>query len=501
MDSSEEIAELCSRLDNLPLAVELAAARAKALSPVQIVDRLSQRLDLFKGARDVDPRQQTLRATIDWSYELLADDERELLARLSVFAGGFTGEAVASVCLDGDETRALALIGRLVESSLVVAEGERVAMRYRLLETIRAYAAERLEASGMVDVFRRRHASHVLELARQVLPAERRNPEALAVLDAEHGNLDEAVQWAVGSDAELAVGLVAELWPYWLVRGYRRQGLKWAEAALNGAAREASPTRAGALAGAALLARLSGDFNRARPLAEEGAAIGGASGAPRAVCVSLNVLITVEGQVGDYERARARCEESIAVARSMGSDQLETFALFLLAEAALHAGRYDDARDAGGRALELFRGIDDRDGLALALARLGMTEVHEARYEQALTYVVEALEYAEALGTAETGAWCCEALAVVAAGRGEAVPAARLLGAAEVFRQAVGGIIQPAEAAARDLALAPIRRTLGADELELALESGRQLGLGDALAEARRLASSAAARSAAPPPM
>jgi non-specific serine/threonine protein kinase len=295
---------------------------------------------------------------------------------------------------------------------------------------------------------------------------------------------------------------VAELWPYWLVRGYRRQGLEWAEAALNSAAREASPTRAGALAGAALLARLSGDFNRARPLAEEGVAIGGASGAQRAVCVSLNVLITVEGQAGDYERARARCEESIAVARSMGSEQLEAFALFLLAEAALHMARYDDARDAGGTALELFRAIDDRDGLALTLARLGMTDVHDGRHEQALTYVVESLEYAEALGTAETGAWCCEALAVVAAVRGEAVPAARLLGAAEIFRQTVGGIVQPAEAGARDLALAAIRATLGADELEVALESGRQLDLGDALVEAQRLAASAATvRSAAPPPM
>ncbi|MDQ3672595.1 MAG: hypothetical protein M3364_09220 [Actinomycetota bacterium] len=224
------VARICRELDGLPLAIELAAARAKVLSVDEIAARLDDRFRLLRSWRRIaDPRHQTLRATIDWSYELLADDERELLARLSVFAGGFTLDSVAAVCLDGDPDRSLELVGRLVESSLVVAGALDGATRYRLLETIREYASDRLDASGAEGDLHRSHAEHFLEVAGSVqidtTPLAKR--DALAILDRERDNLHAALQWSLASSSDLALPLAVGLWRYWLIRGYRRQGLAW----------------------------------------------------------------------------------------------------------------------------------------------------------------------------------------------------------------------------------------------------------------------------------
>jgi len=487
------VARICRELDGLPLAIELAAARARVLSIDEIAARLGDRFRFLRSWRRLaDPRHQTLRAAIDWSYELLSEDERALLGCLSVFVGGFSLAAVAAVCLDGDDARALELIHSLVESSLVVAEDRRGATRYRLLETIREYAGERLDRSGAAESVRRSHAEHFLELARRTRPdgedVASRKQEGLAALDTERDNLHAAVQRTLATKSGLALRLTAELWHYWLVRGYRRQGLLWLEEALALAANDASPARAEAVAGAALLARLTGDFARAQTLAQEGIAVGRATGALQPVTTSLNVLITLAGRDGDYDRARAHCDESIAVARSMGNRRIEAIALFILAETALHGRRYADARDAAGRALELSRAIDDPEVMALALARLGMADVHEGRLEEASGHLGEALEYVESLGFPEIGAWCCEGLAVVAAASGDSIRAARLLGAAEALRRQGGGVVQPAEAAAREEALVEIRSALRDEEVEAALEAGRRLDLDEAVAEAAGIA-------------
>ena len=478
------VARICRELDGLPLAIELAAARAKALSVDDIAGRLDDRFRFLRSWRRLAaPRQQTLRATIDWSYELLEANERELLAGLSVFAGGFTLDSVAAICTDGDRARAEELVSRLVESSLVVAGTRNGATRYRLLETIREYAAERLTSTA-TDELHRSHAEHFLELAQHARtedPVGKR--EALELLDRERDNMHAAMRWALAAGSDLAVPLAAALWRYWLIRGHRRQGLDWLEQALALPAGTPSPPRAIALAGAALLARLLGDFTRAEPLAHEGVALGRQVGPPRALTASLNVLTTLAAAAGDFDRARGHCDESVAVARAAGDVRLEALALFILAEGSLHGGRYADVRDVGGRALGLARTAGDTEVIAIVLARLGIAAAHERRLDEASEHLTEAVEHARALGFPETAAWCCEGLALVAAERGDVVRAARLLGAGESLRRAGGGVVQPAEAAAREAAVATIHRALPLEQVQAALEAGRGLSLDDAATE------------------
>ena len=226
--------------------------------------------------------------------------------------------------------------------------------------------------------------------------------EALATLDLERDNLQAAMRWAVAARSELALPLAATLWRYWLIRGERRQGLSWLEQALDLPGQDPSPTRSVALAGAALLARLLGDVAVAERRAREGVTLGRSVGPPRALIVSLNVLVTLAARAGDLDRARARCEEAVAVARAAGDERLEALALFMLAEGLLHAGRYAEVGGTGDRALALARSAGDDEVVSLVLARLGIAAVHEDRLQDASAHLIEALEHARRLGFPET---------------------------------------------------------------------------------------------------
>ena len=488
------VARICRELDGLPLAIELAAARAKALSPDEIAVRLDDRFRFLRSwDRLGDPRHQTLRTTIDWSYDLLSNEERALLGELSVFSAGFSLAAVAAICLDGDETRALELVQQLVASSLVDAQDLKGATRYALLDTIRQYAADRLEEGAAADEIRRRHAEHFLDVARQAGPdyvrfAPEEQRAGLAILDAERDNMHAAIEWAVANDPDLALPLAVELRHYWLIRGYLRQGLNWLDEALACAPPDPSSIRVQGLAAAALLARLAGEFERAHSFAEEGIAIAHENGSDRAVVTCLNVLTTLAGLAGDYERARTHCDEAVSLARKLGSTRLEAIALFILAEAALHTRRYGELRKMGGRSLELSRAIDDQEGMALALCGLGTGAAHESRLEEAWSQLGEALEYANSLGFRGLAAGCCYGLAVVAAGWNDPVRGARLVGAADELKRASGTLLLPAVAEARDDALAAIGATLVGDELAAAREDGRRLRMDEVLTEMRSLA-------------
>jgi predicted ATPase/DNA-binding SARP family transcriptional activator len=485
------VARICRELDGLPLAVELAAAHARALSVGEIAAHLGDRFRFLRSwRRMVDPRHQTLRATIDWSYDLLGEDERTLLRRLAVFAGGFTLESAAAVCSVGDGERALHLVERLVGSSVVVADGLDGLPKYRLLETIREYAAERLDEAGEGEPFRQAHAAWFLGVVRHATAdyvrfEPRRQREGLVALDAERDNLHAALQWALNAGSDLALPLAAQLRHYWIVRGYVRPGLGWLVRALEVSEPRATETRAAGLAGAALLARLAGDFRQAEALAAEGLVVSRAVGASRYEVTCLNVLTTLAGLAGDFERARTHADEAVGVARTLDSPRLEGMALFILAEAALQAQRYADVAEAGGRALELARAADDRESMALVLSRLGVALAHEGRLDEAATSLGEALEHASALGFEGAAATCCDGLALVAARLGETTRAARLLGAGESLRRAGGGLLLPSEAAAREQALTTVRATLPGDELEPALEAGRRMSLAEALEEAQ----------------
>jgi predicted ATPase len=480
------IGRICRELDGLPLAIELAAARAKVLSVDDIAGRLDDRLRFLRSSRRlVAPRHQTLRATIDWSYEALVSDERDLLAGLSVFSGGFTLASVAAICLDGDPARADELVSRLVDHSLVIARPRSGAARYEQLQTIREYAAERLVSSGRGEGLRRAHASYFLDFAEHTWTEELGGKaQALALFDRERDNLSSAMRWALDVRSDMALPMAAALWRYWLVRGDRRQGLEWLERALGLPTTGAGQPRAIALAGAALLARLLGDFTRAETWAREGVSMGRAVGLPQALTVSLNVLTTLAARAGDFERADRHCRESVSVAREAGDPRLEAMALFILSEGLLHARRYAEVRKVGGRALVLARAAGDPEVIAIVLARLGIAAAHDRRLAEAAADLVEAMQHARDLGFPDTAAWCCEGLAVVAAERGDFLRAARLLGAGESLRRSGGSVVQPAEAMAREATLSALRRAVPEEDLQVAIEGGRGLGLDAATAEA-----------------
>src|SRR5918998_4342554 len=275
------VAQICYRLDGIPLAIELAAARAKVLSVEQIADRLDDSFGLLSaGGRATRPRQHTLHATMDWSHELLGREERILFRRLAVFSGGFSFEAAESVCIGEDVERdeVLGLLSRLVDKSLVVARAERGETRYRLLETIRQYGREKLEESGEEAEVGQRHAGYCLGFAEE---AERElgGPDQarwLTRLEAEHDNLRAALSWSLGEvgDAGLGARLTAALWSFWSTRGYVNEGRKWLESAISRSehAVTAPPTlaRAKALNGAGVLAMVQDEVGAAKVHIEEG---------------------------------------------------------------------------------------------------------------------------------------------------------------------------------------------------------------------------------------
>ena len=307
-ENAPALAEICARLDGLPLAIELAAARVRMLPPQKMLERLGDRLRLLKGgARDLPTRQQTLRGAIDWSYELLEEYEKTLFGRLSVFAGGRTLEAIETVCDPEGDLDALEGIESLLEKSLLrQEEGPGGEPRYVMLEIVHEYAREKLEESGEAEEARRRHAEFFLGLAEET-ETEMRGPEQATWLDrleAEHDNLRGALSWALERGGpELGLHLAVAFWWFWEARGYFDEGRRWLEQALAKGSR-ASSARAKALDGVGWLAFNLGDIDRAVAAAEEGLKLRAQVELEASAAASLLRILGIAAEIrGDYERA------------------------------------------------------------------------------------------------------------------------------------------------------------------------------------------------------
>ena len=464
---ADSVAELCARLDNLPLAVELAAARTGLLAPAEILSRLGGRLDKLKGGRDADPRQQTLRDTIAWSHDLLDRPERELFARLAVFTGGGTVEAVEAVC-EAD----LDVLTSLLDKSLVRRSGERVWM----LETIREFASEQLSASPDADDLRDRHASYYLALA-ESSDSELRGPgqaEALRRLASEREDLRVAFERLLERDPSAALRLVAALWVFWFMTGHFREGRELLAAALDRARPEPTEAKASALVGAGLLAAEQGEHGESRRLLEDGLADARAVGSAPMEANALSLLSFYDAfgrdeqirlgeeaithartsgdrwllglvtgnhgvlmaKLGEIEKAIELTDEAYRLCRGVGDVSLSALWLSNLAASALQGGNTAEARRRLDESLELTRLIDDTRGTGQALARFGWVELLEGDLEHAFSCFEEAAAIARRLGVRWLGAEAIWGFAQVAAAGGDADRAARLAGAA---RLAFGG--------------------------------------------------------------
>jgi predicted ATPase len=392
----DEIADLCRHLDDLPLALELAAARTAVLSPAQIAERLSQRLDLFKGTRDADPRQRTLRATIEWSYELLDEPERHLFACLSVFAGGCTFEAAEEIAGAGVDT-----LQSLVDKSLV----RRTGGRFWMLETIGELARERLASSGDADELSHRHAEWFLALAETAEPflTGAEQPVWLQRLEDDHDNLRMSLDWSLEQEPDLGVRLAGALWLFWYTRGHVSEARRWLRRALDACPDEPSAQRAKVLGGAGYLAAEQGDLDEALGMLEENLSyskdVGATAAAASTAAVLCGVRADAQGSGADPRPVLALGEEAVALAREAGDDFVLALALNNLGSATMSLLGDDERATAYfEESLELRRRIGDPSRVALSLINVAGMAFVKGDVGRAAALWAEAAEIAAAIG-------------------------------------------------------------------------------------------------------
>jgi predicted ATPase len=534
--AARAVALVCVRLEGIALAIELAAARVRLLTPEQMAARLNDRLRLLAGgSRTAPARHQAMRAAIDWSYELLSNSERTLLQRLSVFIGGWTLEAAEGVC--GAETLSredvMNLLGRLVDRSLVLSEpGPGVTARYRLLETVREYAAERLREEDEAEAVSRRHAIWFTDLACAALDDFWWGVDLLTWLDrlsSEQANFRSALQWSIRTgDAELGLRLAGGLWVLWSVRGAWDEGRSWLAAllALPGASQQTA-ARADAVAAAGQLAftqgepaasraffaeavdlqrrvgsqrglamaathvglamRSSGEYEVARGMHEEGVALARAAGNQRWEGVSLAALAHNLYLLGEFELARKRAQESVAIARELSQTLDLSIPVYVLGRAEASLGDPTAARRAYEETLTVWRETGDARSAPWALAGLASVAIAEGSYAEARKLLDEAVVLSRSLGSQVGLFYTLETWAMLAAAQGRPAPAFRLAGAAAALRSKMEHPISRPEQAELERWLAPARAELGDTAVSAAWAEGRDLTAQAAVAYARTL--------------
>jgi predicted ATPase/DNA-binding SARP family transcriptional activator len=520
-ENAAEVASICQRLDGLPLAIELAAPRMRIMSSAQLAERLDDIFGLLVGGtRSAHPRHQALRATLDWSHDMLAAEERTAFRRLAVFAGGFTLGAAERVAAGGDLKPAsmLELLTRLADKSLLRVEHARGDSRYHLLVTIRDYARDRLAEASESDSVRRAHLAYYTELV-EVAAARIEDVEAggrgveleLDRLDAELPNLRKAFEFAAESGDPAALRIAGPLDRYAYLRGRYHEIRQWMDAAVTSYPDASAELRAKALLGSGRLALLQCDYAPAVRRLEAALRLYRELADPRGIAGALQVLGSVNREQGRYARAVELHAESLAVAEAAGDRWAVASAHGYLAFVSWLQRDFDRATTEASTALAMFRDLGDAEGTAWSLISLGTVARYQGEVERASTLLAESRALAEGIGFREGIAWCCEQLGLLAAvdgdpaaitllhrslelhgelrdrwrmssvledlaaialALGQARAAARLLGAAEGIRQAIGTVIAPCERPQHLQTTAGVRAALG----EQAFAAARQQG-------------------------
>ncbi|MCD6057480.1 MAG: hypothetical protein K0Q89_1010 [Thermomicrobiales bacterium] len=489
-DNAPIIGAICQRLDGLPLAIELAAARAKVLSPPALLARLEGRLDLLAhGPRDLPARQRTMRDAVAWSYDLLSNDEQVLFRRLSIFVGGFTLEAAEAVAGEGSAAPALFDgITSLVDHSLVraarTANGE---PRFEMLETISAYGRERLAESGKEEPARDTHADYFLALASEACvafegPARAAARERIA---REHDNLRAALAWAVErEDAEVAQRLATQLARFWVVLGHVAEGRAWLDRAIAIDGPSEPGTRVDALCWAAQFASHQNAVDRAESLATEALAIARGSDYERGVAMALHQLGQAAHRRGDLVSAAAHYEDAVTRFRQLGESIWEGATLRDLGVVAGAQGEHEQATAYHEQALVIWRRLDHLWGVPAALRDLADEALCRGDATAALPLYRESLERWLLLGEKLHVAGSLLGPATVALESGQAERAARLLGASAALHEVIGAM-PPADLPG-DLGNGPerARDVLGEAAFETAWAAGRAFSIEEAIADA-----------------
>jgi predicted ATPase/DNA-binding CsgD family transcriptional regulator len=529
-ENAADVAAICRRLDGLPLAIELAATRIKILPPAALLARLEPRLPLLSGGgRDLPARQRTMRDSVAWSYDLLSPAEQAAFRRLCVFVGGFTIEGAEAIVERCGTPSVLDLLASLVDKGLVRRSAGSGEPRFAMLETIREYGLERLEAETERETAHRRHAAYFLTVAERAEPRLRGPDQALwsARLETEHDNLRAALAWLLAEvdRAEDALRLGGALHWFWYLRGHHREGLRWLEASVAFSREDApSSARVRALAGAGLFASHLADYPRSRARLRESLAIGRTLGNASDVAYALHILAFSELLHMNHEELQAIAEESVSLfrlagdrwgvanalcllgmvlivsrdpaaaaapldesltlARELGDTRGIARALHYTGEVARFLGDDERARPLYAESLHLYRELDDRSSAAIVLDDLGYVAAHQGDPRRALASFLEALgEHTEAAALFLI-AHSLAGIAGVATMLHRPTEAARLFGASAALCERIGAAIWPVEKVDHDRHLGEARNRLGEAAFAAAFAAGRELPTEEAIAAA-----------------
>jgi predicted ATPase/serine/threonine protein kinase len=469
-------AEICSRLEGLPLAIELAAARVRILSPAAILERLSDRLGLLSGgSRDLPDRHRTIHDMIAWSYELLTPAERSIFQQLSVFAGGFSIESAEAICQvdkvenERREPNILDLIASLSEKSLITERTNRAGEpRSRMLEVVRDFADEVLEGAGDADEVRRRHAEYFAQMAELAEPQiQSANPgKVFERLETEHDNIRAVMRWSLAKEPAFAVRVAAALRNFWVLHGHLTEGYNWLRAAAKAADNAPSSTRFKIYSGLGLSSRFRGDHGVSRDAYLQGLKVSEEAGDLHGVAASNRGLGLVAMQQHDLEAARSHFDRGLSISRELEDDFGVAMSLSFLGDLCRVENRHDEARPMLEEASALFRRLDRRVALGDSLNNLATAAFAVGDHNAAHGYFTEAAEIAIEIGNKITLSHSMDGFAAISTAKGEMSRAARLSAAAERLRMEVGYKNEPAETSFREAYLGQLRSVMSHAEIE-----------------------------------
>jgi non-specific serine/threonine protein kinase len=492
-DNARAVAEICVRLDGLPLAIELAAARIKLLPPQAMLKRMESRMKLLTGgARDLPTRQQTIRGAIAWSYDLLEADEKILFRRLAGFVGGCSLEAAESVCNVANEREIDVLDGvsSLVDKSLLKQnENEDGDIRFTMLETIREFGLEQLDSSDEVEIIRQQHLKFYLDLAEQLEPELTgcNQKTCLAAVEDEYDNFRAALQFAKAKDeTETGLRIAGAIWRFWDMRGLVAEGRKVLDEFLphNQNTNVLPDVLAKALNGAGILAANQGDYAKQSEILEESLALYRELGDKRGIAQSINNLGSVAYFQGEYKEASRLYTESLNLRRELGDKWGVANSLNNLGGVAFLQGDYQQAEVLHSESLALRRELKDKRGISMSLNNLGELAQQKGEYERGAMLYAESLSIRQELGDKFFTVSSLHNLGEAACNLKDCDRAARLFGAAEALREKIGAPLSNDKRADFDSYVNAIRDALTEKDFEQAWMEGRAMNLKKAIAYA-----------------
>jgi predicted ATPase len=487
-DNIRTVADICAKLDGLPLAIELAAARIRILTAQALLARLENSLNLLTGGpKDAPNRQQTMWAAIAWSYELLNEGEKLLLQHLAVFSGGFSLQAAEAVCIhsSASDLNLLDGITSLAEKSLLLHEESGEESRFRMLQVVREFALECLNATKAAAAIQRRHSEYFFNLSQEA-EDEMLGPRGavwIKSLEQEHENLRAALEWCLQNQPETALQITGATWRFWLTHGHVTEGRIWLKRALD-LNFAPSIARSKSLLGAGTLAFHQGDLNAARKLLTEGFRTSKSLEANHLVGRCCNALGVLAAYANEFGEARRWYDEGLKIARCSDNPFLLAMLLNNLGEITETEGNLVKARTLYEEAvMSLKRG--NQMNLAYALSNLGAVAYQQSDYAKARFCYTEALAIAQEFGSKKAIIYCLDGFAALAVSEGQPEVSAKLCGAADALRESIGLQQEPHERKRRDQYIACIESIMSKSRVSEAMKIGRTMGLAEALALAR----------------